>query len=492
MNGYFVGLATFLVGVAAAVIGELLSEEVRDRLEQIPRAVLLLAARRLDPNQRASVYHDEWLPELTYILKGAEARPITRLITGTRYAFGILVNTHRIARHLHRTASAELDHASTIPSAAAGNPRSFRGPGKFLIALSGARPEILERCPTEAVKFQSLGWAMLITCTMAATSMWFALTSAMGINVALAVPFALLWGLVILGIDRWLVTSMPSEGSRKWAISAPRLILAVLLGTLISTPLVLRIFQSEINNQIMVIRQQQAAAFISAQQHSSVDQQVTQWTTVVTGLEQVIDSHGAVTINPSTDPLIQSLNKELATEQNLQQAYYRQWQCQLYGGSGCPKGNGPLTQASENSYNLAAQEVNTLKGEIQTRVQQLTASDIASEQARYQQATSELPSARQQLNIATNRQDTLLVNFNATNEAENGLLIRLEALDMLANGNFTVTAARFLLFMLFLVIEVLPVTVKLLQPSGNYEKILKAFIKRELDDARRGLDHGHG
>jgi hypothetical protein len=50
---------------------------------------------------------------LTYILKGDEARPITRLIKGTHYALGILVSARRITGHLHREALAlapQADH----------------------------------------------------------------------------------------------------------------------------------------------------------------------------------------------------------------------------------------------------------------------------------------------------------------------------------------------------------------------------------------------
>jgi hypothetical protein len=98
----------FFSGLGITVIGDVVSEEVRDRLDHIPHAILKLAAGRLDPGQRSSVYDDEWLPELYYILRGAEARPITRLITGTHYALGILIATHRIASHLHRSAAGEL------------------------------------------------------------------------------------------------------------------------------------------------------------------------------------------------------------------------------------------------------------------------------------------------------------------------------------------------------------------------------------------------
>src|ERR1700751_160953 len=114
-------------------------------------------------------------------------------------------------------------------------------PGQFLISLSGARPDILAFCPGERTKFQSLGWVILITAGMAVVSRWFALTSTLGVNAVIAVPAALLWGLVIMGIDRWLVTSMPRDRSRKFLIAIPRLALGLLLGSIISTPFVLRI-----------------------------------------------------------------------------------------------------------------------------------------------------------------------------------------------------------------------------------------------------------
>lgn len=354
----------------------------------------------------------------------------------------------------------------------------------FLYGLSGARPEILDQCPTERIKFEGLGWAILITSCIATISMWFALTSALGFNSYASVFPALIWGLVIMGIDRWLVTSMPPDGSRRLVMAIPRLLLAVLLGTLISTPFVLRIFQSEINAQITVIKQERASAFITQQEHSQVGAQVTYWRRDVANLEKVIDSGGEVALNPAADPIIQSLTKQRTTETTLEQKYYRQWQCQLYGGPGCPPGDGPLAQASKASYQQAAAQVSTLTNQIQARANQLSATDAASKQARLQQANSSLPAAQQQLSAAVARENALQANFDARNESTNGLLIRLQALSQLSANDFTVNSARFLVFLLFLVIECLPVTVKLLQQPGNYEKILMVAADRELADAR--------
>jgi hypothetical protein len=92
-----------LGGFGLAAIGDMVSEEVRDRLDHLPHAILRLAARWLGPGQRAAIYDDEWMPELTYILKGDEARPVTRLYHGLRFALGILISARRIAYRLDRT-----------------------------------------------------------------------------------------------------------------------------------------------------------------------------------------------------------------------------------------------------------------------------------------------------------------------------------------------------------------------------------------------------
>lgn len=360
----------------------------------------------------------------------------------------------------------------------------------LLIKVSGARPEVLARCPTERIKFQSLGWAILITCGMATVSMWFALTSVMGFNPVLSFPVAILWGLIIMGIDRWLVTSMPLDGKRKFLIAAPRLALALLLGSLISTPIVLRIFESEINNQISIIKETNEATFLTSQQHSSIVARVNEWQAAVDNYERVIDSKGAQTIDPASDPDVKGLTTQLNSERTVATTDYHAWQCQLYGGCGAPKGSGPLAHASEDRYNADEAEITSLTNQINAREAELTATNAGSQQSRLQQAKSALPAAQAELTAATAEQNTLLDNFQATNGATNGLLIRLKALDQLSAGDSTLQLARVLLFLLFLVIEVLPVTVKLLQQPGNYEAILRKEVAKELDEADWALRGG--
>jgi hypothetical protein len=371
---------------------------------------------------------------------------------------------------------------------------------KIVLALAGAHEEVLTLVPSERARFESLGWAILITSGVAAVSMWFALASAVGINGILALPIALAWGLVIMGIDRWLIVSMPIDGRRKFAMAVPRLALALLLGTLISTPLVLRIFQSEIDAQMAKMQQVSYNTFLKQQQASDVTKQVTTYSGELKYLNNVIATHGAASANTASDPELTAFNKQLTNLNgevthwtSLKNQYYSDYICQLYGGPTCPKkGDGPAAKASLKNYNAASAEVATLRGqvnhvqgEIQQRDAQLSSNSKSDQQARYQQALTQQPVVKAEYDTALQRQNELQASFFANNQAAHGILNRLEALSQLSSGNFTVTAARFLIFLLFLVIELLPVTVKLMQRPGLYEEALGHAREAELKDVKK-------
>lgn len=92
-----------LIGaVMLGTLGDLLHDEVRGWLDLIPHAILRWAASRLNVGQRRTIYEEEWLPELYYVLRGAESRPITRLARGIAFAAGLLIAAPRIAREISR------------------------------------------------------------------------------------------------------------------------------------------------------------------------------------------------------------------------------------------------------------------------------------------------------------------------------------------------------------------------------------------------------
>ena len=73
-------------------------------------------------------------------------------------------------------------------------------------------------------------------------------------DVILSCFFGVFWGALIFNLDRYIVSSTHkgSDGSRLkiWRNALPRLVLAILLGFVISTPLELKIFESEIEAEI--------------------------------------------------------------------------------------------------------------------------------------------------------------------------------------------------------------------------------------------------
>ncbi|WP_405395294.1 DUF4407 domain-containing protein [Microbispora hainanensis] len=356
---------------------------------------------------------------------------------------------------------------------------------RFLIALSGARPEVLERCPSEYGKFEGIGGAVLTTAVLAVVSMTFALNSALGVNVVLAVLAALVWGLMILSLDRWLVSTMKADAPRRWPLAVPRILMALLLGFVISTPLVLQIFRSEIDAQIVQIKQRRADAFTAQQQQGNVGKDVGQLRKEVAGLEKVISSGGDVPIDTEQDPNIKALTAERARQQKLADKHYGEWQCQLYGGPSCPKkGDGPLAQDSRRAYEKDKRRIDLINRQIEDRKRELNAGSEEAKQARLASAKEALPKAKELLDAGIKRQADLQATFDAENMATNGLLIRIQALNEVTGKDSSLGVTRLLLFLLFLLIECLPVTIKLMQRPGNYEKVLALAEKHEFRDAR--------
>jgi hypothetical protein len=86
---------------------------------------------------------------------------------------------------------------------------------------------------------------------------------------AFAVGFAilvrLLWGTAIFNMDRYIVSSINKEGSTNQQIlqASPRILLAIMIGIVISRPLELKIFDKE-------IRQKLKTAYLKGQ-HTKID-----------------------------------------------------------------------------------------------------------------------------------------------------------------------------------------------------------------------------
>ena len=308
----------------------------------------------------------------------------------------------------------------------------------------------------------------------------------MGFPLIVALPVAIMWGLIIMGIDRWLVTSMPIDGpSASYSSPCPASCSPCCSAAFISTPIVLRIFQSEINNQISIIKETNEATFLTSQQHSPIQTRVTSGRARSTTCNRS-STRMAPRRLTRRPPGGHRAHHAAQPERKFEVTDYHAWQCQLYGGCGAPEGDGALAAASQARYDHDAAQITSL-----TQPDPVARGAVASHRRRVpgEQAPASEECAAERASSAgggASRSELATHNFQVTNSATNGLLIRLQALSQLYYGN-TTSAARFLLFLLFLVIECLPLTAKLLQRPGIYERIFMAVARRELNSAHQAV-----
>jgi hypothetical protein len=127
----------------------------------------------------------------------------------------------------------------------------FTATRNFLWRCAGANVEILEGLNVEHVKYASIGLTVLLTGVFATFSggyaMYFVFSGSDYAFVA-SIIVGLVWGLSIFNLDRYLVSSISKQGIWKdLGMATPRLLLAIVIGYIVATPLELRLFQKEIN-----------------------------------------------------------------------------------------------------------------------------------------------------------------------------------------------------------------------------------------------------
>jgi hypothetical protein len=115
----FCGLIALAVWLVRDTISDLVKEEAKTRITQIPSFIIKLAAKRVPIEIRADLA-DEWKAESEFIVNETEGLPITRLVRGTWYALGVL--------QVSRSVSSEL---TGIPAWLL-TLRSLRKPIKFM------------------------------------------------------------------------------------------------------------------------------------------------------------------------------------------------------------------------------------------------------------------------------------------------------------------------------------------------------------------------
>jgi len=128
---------------------------------------------------------------------------------------------------------------------------------RFFWFCSGVHQDTLEKHPTEHNKYFGIGATIFFTGLFAALSGGYAMYFVFKGDTAaalFALFFGIIWGLAIFNMDRYIVASINKNASsgKQIAQATPRILLAIMIGMVISRPLELKIFDKEIKERLKV------------------------------------------------------------------------------------------------------------------------------------------------------------------------------------------------------------------------------------------------
>jgi hypothetical protein len=344
---------------------------------------------------------------------------------------------------------------------------------RFLLSLVGIREAILEQAPSDRARYLSLGAILLGTATIAAVSMTFAIGMAARAPLPLAVLLGIGWGAFILVLDRAMIIGMSKQ--KGWVRTAvmvvPRVGLAFLLGVVVSTPIVLQIFDREIQTQIKV---EQAENESDYQRDLAADPAYL----TIPELEKKVAELSATA---SRDPAV--IDRNPAVQQA--QVAYDQASAELSeavkdetcerAGWNCPNSTGVegIGEAARAAID-ARQEKQRVVDQKLVILNKAKADAKAAEDINAVAAQAELQRVQPELNRLREARDGKTAAYRAKSADSDGLAARLDALDTLSETSPSVNRMRWVLWATFLAIELLPVLLKLLQMGGgetSYERL---------------------
>ena len=297
---------------------------------------------------------------------------------------------------------------------------------RFLLLCSGVDQRILVQCPSDENKYIGIGGTVLFTGILAFFSAGYAIYTVFD-SYFFAIAFGLAWGLMIFNLDRYIVSSMKSRGAfwRDFVVAFPRLILAVLLALVISKPLELKIFQKEIDAELITM-EQEVYKTQETKLKSRFQEQIEGYQKEAAALQSELDALAA--------------KRDTLNLMAIQEA-------DGTGGSG-HKNLGPI-------YRIKKAKADEAQAELDAGQQRILPLIVEKQQAARQ--TDSLMQAE-------------IVSLER--KAYGGMAARMEALDRLGKGSEAIFFANIFIILLFIAIETSPIFVKLISPRSPYDFLL--------------------
>lgn len=297
---------------------------------------------------------------------------------------------------------------------------------QFFLMCSGANPSILKKSPTDINKYIGIGATIFFTGLLAMISASYAIFTVFDSWLS-ALCFGLVWGLMIFNLDRYIVSSMKRRGSLvvDFFTALPRLILAVIISIVISKPLELKIFEKEINAEIVSMEQE-----VYKTQESKVQ-----------------DRYQAQVQALQAD--IVSLKNEIQQKQIKRDDLTMVAQQEADGTGGSKKKNlGPIYKTKKQDADHSDEELKALI-------------------AQYQPVIKDKES---QINSIQEKMHQDISGLNKT--ALGGFASRIDALSRLSDKSSAIWIASLFIMLLFIAIETAPIFVKLISARSPYDFVL--------------------
>ncbi|GAA1027129.1 hypothetical protein GCM10009557_07270 [Virgisporangium ochraceum] len=366
-------------------------------------------------------------------------------------------------------------------------------PTGVMIWLSGVDPVTLARCPSETRRFAAVGGVVLTTAGMAALSAIFALRMALHASWVVIVPIAALWGLAIMNLDRWLIVA--TRRRERWyqnlTTVLPRVLLALIIGAVVSTPLVLSVFNAEIEAELNRLRQAESIRYEKALANDPRFSAIPGLQAEIARLEAVADGSAAPDLE--TDPTVRRLAAEYTEVDKQYQRAQADAACELDGSCGSgSRGAGPSYRQKQAAADELRARLDELRAQLDVARAQASNRLGASAAASRATAQAELPDRRAALERLNRLKRAEQDQYAADLANSDGLLARLGALSNLTSRAPTLRTAYLLLLLFITTIEVLPVLVTFLTSLGRptlYEQILADVETHHRDATKEALAH---
>jgi hypothetical protein len=327
----------------------------------------------------------------------------------------------------------------------------FRKLHQLFLWSSGADLEILNQVPTDQNKYFGIGGTILFTALMASFAGGYAFFTAFK-SPLLSVFFGIFWGALIFNLDRYIVSTF-GVGDGKKSISrqelieaAPRLLMAIILGFVISTPLELKLFEKEINAEISTQISITNNRIIESGENDPV---ITRLRTEREELRGNIANRSKIIEDKRI--FWENANKDKNDEWNL-------------GKFSGKKGKGGYYTDLKKIADDAEKEYINIKKEY----------SILNEKG-----YEKIDNLDKRIKSQENSTLEDIENQKTVQAQNDGLLARLSALSKLTNEDNTLLFTKWLITILFIFIEIAPILFKMMTERGPYDDIVDR-IKHEV------------